>query len=695
MPSSNVTTTGSVRRRRVGPPERRRARRRCSPPSRRGGEPRHLLVEQRRRAGRPSSPVPPADAVVDEEHDAPRRPADPVGERRGGLDRRRPPRDLTSNTRRHDRRSAATPARRYDRRVGGLLVACVAENGDRWYQEAHNLVLSIRRFGGGLSTAPDRRQLRRRRRAALRVRPRRARRRGAGRRRASTARTPASNKLRMLELAEHPRLRRAPAPSTPTRSSSATSAATPTRTRWRSSRRTATRTPPQCWRDLFAALDIPEPSRSLVTTSTAQVTYPYYNSGVLFVPRARCDQLLESWTRAGVRRARPLRAPARHRARRRAPLDEPARPRPRRDRGRHPGRRACRWPPTCRRRSTSIRCSPTRSRRRSSSTTTTRWTPTASCYRSRNEPAEPAHRRLQPAAAAETRGLAYSGPARRRRWPGGCCAGSTGRRWYERGPVAYVRRHRLLAPVRRRAKRLAQGPAGAMTAGRRAAVPVLRRLRPVRAPRCCGRCSTPIPTSPCRTRSPSSSATRRPHRAVQYGWPRRFDAAALRRPDRRRLVVPPVAAHRGRGPRRARRSAAGVVRRHGPPAVRPRRRLARASRGTPTRPRCTCCTCRRLGRLFPEARFVHLIRDGRDVALVATGASAWGPTTVDGGRGPVAAQRAPRAGATGSASAPAATARSATRTSSPTPSGCCASCAGSSSSTGTTRCCTTTSGPTR
>ncbi len=35
-----------------------------------------------------------------------------------------------------------------------------------------------------------------------------------------------------------------------------------------------------------------------------------------------------------------------------------------------------------------------------------------------------------------------------------------GRGWYERGPVAYVRRHRLLAPVRRRAKRLAQGPAG-------------------------------------------------------------------------------------------------------------------------------------------------------------------------------------------------------------------------------------------
>ena len=55
--------------------------------------------------------------------------------------------------------------------------------------------------------------------------------------------------------------------------------------------------PPQCWRELFAVLGIPEPSRSAVMTSTAQVTYPYYNSGVIAVPRDRCDQLRESWTK--------------------------------------------------------------------------------------------------------------------------------------------------------------------------------------------------------------------------------------------------------------------------------------------------------------------------------------------------------------------------------------------------------------
>ena len=37
---------------------------------------------------------------------------------------------------------------------------------------------------------------------------------------------------------------------------------------------------------------------------------------------------------------------------------------------------------------------------------------------------------------------------------------------------------------------------------------------------------------------------------------------------------------------------------------------------------------RRLGRLFPEARFVHVVRDGRDVA-VSYRSVAWGPTTVE------------------------------------------------------------------
>ena len=39
-----------------------------------------------------------------------------------------------------------------------------------------------------------------------------------------------------------------------------------------------------------------------------------------------------------------------------------------------------------------------------------------------------------------------------------------------------------------------------------------------------------------------------------------------------------------------------------------------ASTAGPTRRPGTCCTSRRLAELFPEADFVHLVRDGRDVA---------------------------------------------------------------------------------
>ncbi len=37
-----------------------------------------------------------------------------------------------------------------------------------------------------------------------------------------------------------------------------------------------------------------------------------------------------------------------------------------------------------------------------------------------------------------------------------------------------------------------------------------------------------------------------------------------------------------------------------------------------------------LARLFPEARFVHIVRDGRDVALSVTGIDEWGPKRVPG-----------------------------------------------------------------
>ena len=156
----------------------------------------------------------------------------------------------------------------------------------------------------------------------------------------------------------------------------------------------------------------------------------------------------------------------------------------------------------------------------------------------------------------------------------------------------------------------------------------------------------------------------RPHYALRYGWPRRFDAAAcadliVANASFRRWGLPEdVTAAPAEPPAR--------LPRRGPPPVRLLGGRAGASTGTPTRPRCTCCTSR-LARMFPEARFVHLIRDGRDVALSYLGV-AWGPRRSR--RRPSSGGGAwPGRGRPGAGSAPAVTARCATRTSWPSPSG--------------------------
>jgi hypothetical protein len=118
----------------------------------------------------------------------------------------------------------------------------------------------------------------------------------------------------------------------------------------------------------------------------------------------------------------------------------------------------------------------------------------------------------------------------------------------------------------------------------------------------------------------------RPHRAVQYGWPRRFDAAACTD-----LIVADSSFRRWPVTEAEARAAIAD-----PPAasfadtVRRLYALVAASQGkaryadkTPMH----VLYLPRLARLFPEARFVHLIRDGRDVAL-SYQSVAWGPTTV-------------------------------------------------------------------
>jgi hypothetical protein len=52
------------------------------------------------------------------------------------------------------------------------------------------------------------------------------------------------------------------------------------------------------WREIFQALELEPGERSLVAGMTGRSMYPYFNSGVVGVPRARCEELLTSWTAA-------------------------------------------------------------------------------------------------------------------------------------------------------------------------------------------------------------------------------------------------------------------------------------------------------------------------------------------------------------------------------------------------------------
>ena len=174
-----------------------------------------------------------------------------------------------------------------------VLFSCVGENRPDWFPKMENLVLSIRRFGGPLSESPvvvnvvdgvdptladALGRLGAEVRTVATVDPRRL----------------TANKLRMLELADDcefdvlvmldcdmvvkgdfarevrpGRLRAVPA--------------------GRDILDDAT------WRRLFALRQVPLPARTCVTAVTGQRTYPYFNSGVLFVPRDLCRTLHDHW----------------------------------------------------------------------------------------------------------------------------------------------------------------------------------------------------------------------------------------------------------------------------------------------------------------------------------------------------------------------------------------------------------------
>ena len=361
-------------------------------------------------------------------------------------------------------------------------------------------------------------------------------------------------------------------------------------------------------------------------TSTAQVTYPYYNSGVLSVPRARCDQLLESWTKRvfdvlDLYERRPDIVPGQG-----APLDEPAR--------RWPSpwsATTSRWPrlPVAANLSTTVTVHPLFAHEVTPPFVLhyhNEMDADGFVYRSRNRPAEPAHRRLQPRSAAELAGLRLLRPARPAAGPPRAAVGS-------RAAAGTSAGRSPTCAATGCSRRCAGGPSASPRArpgdDRRATPPFPFFVG-------CGRSGTtllramfdahPDVAVPDEVAFIIRYAPPALRRAVRLAAPLR--RRPLHRPDRRRLVVPPVADHRGRGPRRARRCRR---RRRSPTrsaGCTPSSPPAGASRATPTRPRCTCSTCAASAGCSP--------RPGSSTSSATAATSplsyrsvGWGPTTVE------------------------------------------------------------------
>ena len=119
----------------------------------------------------------------------------------------------------------------------------------------------------------------------------------------------------------------------------------------------------------------------------------------------------------------------------------------------------------------------------------------------------------------------------------------------------------------------------------------------------------------------------RPHYALQYGWPLRFDAGRctdliMADSSFRRWPISECEARAELAQCRPASFAATIRRLYA--LVAADRGKSRYADKTPMH----VLHLRRLGALFPEARFVHMVRDGRDVA-VSYRSVDWGPRTVE------------------------------------------------------------------
>jgi hypothetical protein len=176
-----------------------------------------------------------------------------------------------------------------------VLFACVAENQQTWFQKVQNLALSLRHLGGSLAGSPMvanfvggvdesyRRALEELNVEVSVVQP-------------FHPTNPYANKLRMLELGDGRRVDTLVALDCDTVVvddivpflQDGAVAAKPADVDFLSQDQ---------WRRIFSAFSLREPERAYTTTTFGQLTYPYFNSGVLLVPRVLCEPLLAQWGR--------------------------------------------------------------------------------------------------------------------------------------------------------------------------------------------------------------------------------------------------------------------------------------------------------------------------------------------------------------------------------------------------------------
>ncbi len=178
-----------------------------------------------------------------------------------------------------------------------VLFSCVAENRRDFFDKAEGLVLSLRRFGGALSEEPFvvhfidgvRPEYRTRLLALgadVRVVPRR------------DVRNPWANKLRMLELHELPRFEHLVALDCDVVVVGDLSQGIVWSEQVMMKPADYDRLKDRDWARLFSALGIPLPQARVVATSTGRQMIPYFNTGVLVVPRSRCEELRIAWAKS-------------------------------------------------------------------------------------------------------------------------------------------------------------------------------------------------------------------------------------------------------------------------------------------------------------------------------------------------------------------------------------------------------------